>query len=58
MRKLSPGTWIKIRSDGEHLKKGDEAVIFSIEKGCDPWLFAVYCYSKKLWEYFHASDLI
>ncbi len=58
MRKLSPGTWVTIRRDGYELKKGDEAIIFSIEKGKDPWLYAVYSFKKKLWEYFHASDLM
>lgn len=58
MRKLLPGTWVTICNDGRCLKCGDVGKIFSIEKGTDPFRYAIYSYKKDAWEFFHAVDLI
>lgn len=57
MKHLLPGAWVRILWDGEYLRKGDVAVIFTIEKGVSPFLFGAYCLEKDMYEFFERTQL-
>lgn len=57
MTAINPGTWVKIIKDGEILHRGDHGHVFSIEKGSQPFLYAVYCADREVWELMEAEQI-
>lgn len=50
MKDPLPGDFITVAVDGNCLQYGDRAIVFSIEKGMEPWQYGLFSYRKNCWE--------